>query len=91
MYIRNTYLTLKLSTVEQVERLRDLVGLFCNTKIHTVQKYTNKAETMTTDDTWEEYTVELHYTAKITMATAPVSHAPCLSQSSNVTNSGYVT
>ena len=58
-------LSVKLSILERKERLRDTIALFCTTKIHTVQKYTNQDETKTDADTWEGYKVVLHYPPKI--------------------------
>ena len=58
-------LSLKLSIEQRKERLSDIVTLFCTTKVHTVQKYTNAKEEATVNDIWEGYKVELEYPAKI--------------------------
>ena len=50
-----------LTTEIRKERLKDIVTLYCVDKDHTVQKYTDKKETVTAPDLWEGYKVTLHY------------------------------
>lgn len=51
-------LTENLSTSSRIERLRDLITLFCTSKVHTVGKY-NGNETSVTPQIWNGYTVSL--------------------------------
>ena len=60
-------LSLKLSPQQRKDRISDVVTLFCTKKVHIVQKYTNKQETDTTDNTWEDHKVELQFPAKISV------------------------
>ena len=39
--------------------------MYCTDKDHTVQKYTDKKETVTEPDMWEGYNVTLHYSKAI--------------------------
>ena len=46
-----------LSIEERMERLNDLITLFCTEKIHLVSTYKNKKETETVEDLWNGFEV----------------------------------
>ena len=50
-------LEVPISIDSRIERLKDLITLFCTEKIHTVSRYNNAAETIIIPDTWEGYEV----------------------------------
>ena len=60
-------LELKLSVTERVNRLRDIINVYCTERVHTVQKYRTQKEEDTVADNWEGYQVNLMYPKKINM------------------------
>ena len=56
-------LWLKLSVPERITQGHN--DLYCTTKDHIVQKYTNQKEEDTVLDTWEGYKLKLEYPPKI--------------------------
>ena len=48
-------LQLELSVPDRIPRLKDIMTLYCTTKVHIVLKYTNQKEEDTVADTWEGY------------------------------------
>ena len=66
-------LKLKLSISQRKEHWKDIVSIFCTTKIFTVQKYIDANEKETEDDdSWEGFNVTLTYQPMITYGSVEV-------------------
>ena len=63
--------------------------LYCTTKVHIVQKYTNQKEEDTAADTWEGYKVKLEYPPKINVSEEELSKE--LEKSFQTVNRLYLT
>ena len=66
-------LQVKLSVPYRTTCLKDIMTLYCTTKAHIVQKYTNQKEENTVADTWEGYKVKLEYPPKIDVSEEELS------------------
>ena len=57
-------LKLKLSVRERITRLKDIITVYCTTKVHIIHKYANQKEEDTVVYTWKGYKIKLEYPPK---------------------------
>ena len=80
---------MKLSVLDRITRLKDIITLYCTAKVNIVQKYTNQKEEDTVVDTWKGYDVKLEYPPKIDVSEVELSKK--LEKSFQTVNRLYLT